>query len=51
MAGLRELRDRVDAERPDVILESELTLPIEWISDHHVSRAQWFSGNELSCGE
>ena len=35
--GMRELRDRLDAARPGVVLESELTLPVERIRDHHMS--------------
>jgi formylglycine-generating enzyme required for sulfatase activity len=40
--GMKELRDRLDAVRPGVVLESELTLPVERIRDHHMSWAQWF---------
>ena len=44
--GMRELRARLDAVRPGVVLESELTLPVERIRDHHMSWAQWFRDSE-----
>ena len=44
--GMRELRERLDAVRPGVVLESELTLPVERIADHHMSWAQWFPDSE-----
>ncbi|MDI6451815.1 SUMF1/EgtB/PvdO family nonheme iron enzyme [Anaerobaca lacustris] len=44
--GMRELRDRLDAVRPGVVLESELTLPVERVADHHMSWAQWFADSE-----
>jgi formylglycine-generating enzyme required for sulfatase activity len=40
--GVAEFRDRLDAVRPGVVLESELALPLERIHDHHLSWAQWF---------
>jgi formylglycine-generating enzyme required for sulfatase activity len=40
--GMEELRPRLDAVRPGVVLESELTLPVERIHDHHMSWAQDF---------
>jgi len=45
--GTGELRDRLDAVRPGVVLESELTLPIERIGDHHMSWAQWFADSDV----
>jgi hypothetical protein len=45
--GMDELRSRLDAARPGVVLESELTLPVERIHDHHMSWAQWFSDSEV----
>ena len=44
--GMQELRGRLDAVRPGVVLESELTLPVERIGDHHMSWAQWFTDSE-----
>jgi formylglycine-generating enzyme required for sulfatase activity len=44
--GMQELRGRLDAVRPGVVLESELTLPVERIGDHHMSWAQWFADSE-----
>ncbi len=44
--GMQGLRDRLDAVRPGVVLESELTLPVERIADHHMSWAQWFTDSE-----
>ena len=35
-------RQRLDAARPGVALESELALPLERVADHHLSWAQWF---------
>ena len=44
--GMQELRGRLDAVKPGVVLESELTLPVERIGDHHMSWAQWFTDSE-----
>ena len=44
--GMQELRGRLDAVRPGVALESELTLPVERIGDHPMSWAQWFADSE-----
>ncbi|MEN6428824.1 MAG: SUMF1/EgtB/PvdO family nonheme iron enzyme [Phycisphaerales bacterium] len=44
--GMSELRDRLDAARPGVVLESELTLPVERIGDHHMSWAQWVQDSD-----
>jgi formylglycine-generating enzyme required for sulfatase activity len=44
--GMQELRGRLDAVRPGVVLESELTLPVERLGDHHMSWAQWFADSE-----
>lgn len=44
--GMRELRGRLDAVRPGVVLESEGALPVERIGDHHMSWAQWFVDSE-----
>ncbi len=44
--GMAELREQLDAVRPGVVLESELTLPVERIRDHHMSWAQWFQDSE-----
>lgn len=41
--GLEEFRTQLDAARPGVVLESELALPLDRISDHHLSWAQWFA--------
>ena len=43
---MQELRGRLDAVRPGVVLESELTLPVERIGDHHMSWTQWFTDSE-----
>jgi formylglycine-generating enzyme required for sulfatase activity len=45
--GMQELRGRLDAVRPGVVLESELTLPVERIGDHHMSWAQGFTDGEV----
>jgi formylglycine-generating enzyme required for sulfatase activity len=44
--GMQDLRARLDAVRPGVVLESELTLPVERLKDHHMSWAQWFQDSE-----
>lgn len=41
--GTKEFRVKLDAVRSGVVLESELTLPIERVDDHHMSWAQWFT--------
>ncbi len=45
--GMQELRAQLDAVRPGVVLESELTLPVERIRDHHMSWAQGFADSEV----
>ncbi len=45
--GMQELRAQLDAVRPGVVLESELTLPVERIQDHHMSWAQGFADSEV----
>jgi hypothetical protein len=45
--GIEELRTKLDAARPGVVLESELTLPVERIHDHHMSWAQWFKDSQV----
>jgi formylglycine-generating enzyme required for sulfatase activity len=45
--GMGELRTKLDAIRPGVVLESELTLPVERIRDHHMSWAQWFKDSQV----
>jgi len=45
--GMNDLRTRLDAARPGVVLESELTLPAERIHDHHMSWAQWLADSEV----
>ena len=40
--GAAEFRPRLDAARPGVVLEGELTLPVEDIATHHMSWAQEF---------
>ncbi len=44
--GFAEIRQKLDAARPGVVLESELTLPTQRIRDHHMSWAQWFNDSE-----
>jgi hypothetical protein len=45
--GTSELRTKLDAVRPGVVLESELTLPVERVHDHHMSWAQWFEDGDV----
>ena len=44
--GGEDLRTRLDAVRPGVILEGELALPLDRVHDHHASWAQWFADSE-----
>jgi formylglycine-generating enzyme required for sulfatase activity len=44
--GAAELRARLDAVRPGVILEGEIALPLANIHDHHASWAQWFGDSD-----
>lgn len=37
-----EFRQKIDARRPGVVLESEMALPVAGIADHHMSWAQGF---------
>jgi formylglycine-generating enzyme required for sulfatase activity len=41
--GAKTFRARLDAARAGVVLESEGALPLESVSDHHMSWAQWFA--------
>ncbi|MBC8063663.1 MAG: SUMF1/EgtB/PvdO family nonheme iron enzyme [Chlorobia bacterium] len=45
--GAAGLREALDKARPGVVMESELALPIEAVSDHHASWAQWFGDSEV----
>jgi formylglycine-generating enzyme required for sulfatase activity len=45
--GTKEFRAKLDKVRPGVVLESELTLPVERIHDHHMSWAQWFTDSRV----
>jgi formylglycine-generating enzyme required for sulfatase activity len=45
--GMDDLRSKLDAARPGVVLESELTLPVERIHDHHMSWAQGFTDSKV----
>jgi len=45
--GGQQFRAKLDAARPGVVLESELTLPVERIYDHHMSWAQWFKDSDV----
>jgi formylglycine-generating enzyme required for sulfatase activity len=45
--GMQDLRTKLDALRPGVVLESELTLPVERIRDHHMSWAQGFTDSDV----
>jgi formylglycine-generating enzyme required for sulfatase activity len=45
--GTKEFRTKLDKVRPGVVLESELTLPVERIHDHHMSWAQWFTDSQV----
>jgi hypothetical protein len=44
--GGAAFRAALDAIRPGVILEGEVTPPLERLEDHHASWAQWFSDSE-----
>lgn len=41
--GPAEFRAQLDTAKQGVVLESELSLPIEGIHNHHLSWGQWFS--------
>ncbi|MDR1724253.1 MAG: formylglycine-generating enzyme family protein [Tannerella sp.] len=45
--GAAEFREKLDRSRPGVVLEGELALPVDNISDHHMSWAQWFSDSKV----
>ncbi len=45
--GTQQFRAKLDAARPGVVLESELTLPVERVHDHHMSWAQWFKDSHV----
>jgi hypothetical protein len=45
--ALPELRAAVDAARPGVAFEGELTLPLARVRDHHLSWAQWFADSDV----
>ncbi|MHC4744959.1 MAG: hypothetical protein ACYS8Z_23840, partial [Planctomycetota bacterium] len=45
--GFADVRAKLDAVRPGVVLESELKLPTRRIHDHHMSWAQWFQDSNV----
>jgi Sulfatase-modifying factor enzyme 1 len=45
--GSSAFRAKLDAVRPGVVLEGEATPPIERVTDHHASWAQWFTDSEV----
>ena len=45
--GMQQFRAKLDAARAGVVLESELTLPVERVHDHHMSWAQWFKDSHV----
>lgn len=45
-SGPGEFRERLDAVRPGVVLESELALGVEHVATHHMSWAQHFQDSE-----
>ena len=44
--GGENFRGKLDAVRPGVVLEGENTPPMERLTDHHASWAQWFDDSE-----
>lgn len=44
--GSAEFRAALDNRRPGVVLESESSLPLEHLHDHHMSWAQWYPDSE-----
>lgn len=44
--GSNEFRNKLDGVKKGVVLESELALPVEDISSHHMSWAQWFQDSK-----
>jgi len=40
--GTMAFREKLDAVKPGVVLETELALPLDKVSYHHMSWAQWF---------
>jgi len=45
--GTKSFRNKLDAVKPGVVLESELALPVERVYDHHMSWAQWFDDSHV----
>ena len=45
--GAADLRARLDAARPGVILEGEDAVPLDHLYDHHASWAQWFDDSRV----
>jgi formylglycine-generating enzyme required for sulfatase activity len=45
--GTQQFRAKLDVARRGVVLESELTLPVERVHDHHMSWAQWFKDSHV----
>lgn len=41
------IREKLDAVKPGIVLESELDLPVKDIASHHCSWAQWFEDSEV----
>jgi hypothetical protein len=47
--GAAEIRGKLDAARPGVVLESEGWLPLDRVNDHHMSWAQGSTYNRAPC--
>jgi formylglycine-generating enzyme required for sulfatase activity len=45
--GAADFREKLDAIRPGVVLESEMSLPLERVADHHMSWAQDFQDSAV----
>ena len=46
-SGAAEFRAKLDAARPGVVLESEISLELENVFDHHMSWAQGFTDSQV----
>jgi formylglycine-generating enzyme required for sulfatase activity len=42
MSDAPEFREKLDVAKPGLVMESEISLPVEHIHSHHMSWAQWF---------
>ena len=47
MKDAPDFREKLDKVKPGIVLEGEISLPLEYIESHHMSWAQWFKDSKV----